>query len=283
MTTPLQGRPIAITGASSGIGLATAVACARAGMPVALAARRLDRLEELAERIRAEGGKAIVVPVDVAVPEECARLVARTLDAFGSIHAVFANAGYGMEGPTQSMSLADIRAMFETNFWGTLHTIRPAIDAMLAAGKGHVLICASCLSKVGVPFHASYSATKAAQDHFGRALRVELAPRGVFVSTVHPIATATEFSELTRVRSGGRRSSPQPPDRMIQTPERVAEAIVRCLRRPRGEVWTSTSVRLGMALATAMPGLTDWALRRKMRRRLAELPAPPVAPTSSRQ
>src|SRR4051812_272404 len=119
----LTGKPIAITGASSGIGLATAIACAAAGMPGALGARREDRLTEAVEKIQAKGGKAIAVRMDVDKPEDCRALVERTVAEFGSIYAVFANAGYGAHMPVATTPDADIRAMFETNFWGTLNTI----------------------------------------------------------------------------------------------------------------------------------------------------------------
>jgi len=259
----LAGRPIAITGASSGIGLATALACAAAGMPVALGARRLDRLEAAASLIRSRGGLAVVVETDVTNPNDCRALVARTIAEFGSVYSVFANAGFGLELPIHKTSDAEMRAIFETNFFGTLNTIHPAVDHMLAAGTGHVLICSSCLAKLSIPRFGAYCATKAAQDHIGRAMRVELKESGIHVSTVHPVLTSTEFSE--KRRGGGPESAPalRPPQALIQPPERVADAIVRCLRRPWGEVWTSTPTRLLFALADAAPSLTDWLLVRR--------------------
>src|ERR1044071_8891757 len=125
MVIELAGRPITITGASSGIGLATALACARAGMPVTLAARREDRLTEAVEKIRSAGGKAIAVRADVNNPDDCRALVERTVSEFGSIYAVFANAGYGAFMPISTTPDDDLRAIFETNLWGTLNTIRP--------------------------------------------------------------------------------------------------------------------------------------------------------------
>jgi short-subunit dehydrogenase len=234
-------------------------------MPVALAGRREGALREVEAAITGAGGRAIVVPTDVADAAQCERLVERTVEAFGSIHAVFANAGYGLRGPVHELADDAIRAIFETNFWGTLNTIRPALRHMLEAGRGHALICSSCLSKLGTPYTAPYSATKAAQDHFGRAMRTELAPRGVYISTVHPIGTRTEFSQAAAERSGGSRRSLRAPGLFTQTPERVAGAIVACLRRPRGEVWTSTTVRLAMAAAVAFPGLADRVLSRAYR------------------
>lgn len=264
----LSGLPILITGASSGIGLATARACAAAGMPVALAARRTDRLDDAVRELHRAGGKAIAIRCDVADPAECEAAADACVRAFGSLYAVFANAGQGLERATLDCTDAQLRELFEVNFWGTLNTLRPAVERMRAAGRGHALLCASCLSKIGIPYYAAYCATKAAQDHFARALRHELAPAGVRVSSVHPIGTRTEFFDQSAARSGGSRLLTRS-DRFMQPPERVADAIVRCLRRPRGEVWTSAPMRLGLGVATMFPGITDAVLGRMVRARLA--------------
>ncbi|HZW10310.1 MAG TPA: SDR family NAD(P)-dependent oxidoreductase [Phycisphaerales bacterium] len=258
----LHGLPIAITGAGTGIGRATAIACAAAGMRVALAGRREEALRAVEAAITSAGGRAIVVPTDVADAGQCERLVDQTVLAFGSIYAVFANAGYGLRGPVHELADGAIRDIFETNFWGTLNTVRPALRHMLAARRGHLVICSSCLSKLGTPYTAPYSATKAAQDHFGRAMRIELRPLGVRVSTVHPVGTRTGFSDAAAERSGGARRSLRAPGAFTQAPERVAGAVVRCLRRPRGEVWTSTPARLALGAAVAFPGIADRLLRR---------------------
>lgn len=258
----LTGLPIAITGASSGIGRATAIECARAGMPVAVGARREDRLKELVEEIRKGGGKAIAVRVDVASAEDCSRLVEETVREFGSIYAVFANAGYGLEKPIVRFTDREMRDMFDTNFFGTLNTIRPAVAKMLAARRGHVLVCSSCLAKCGMPYHGSYSATKAAQEHVTRAMRIELRGTGVTASSVHPIGTATEFFDAKAARMKGTTANATPPSWAMQPPEKVARAVVACLRRPRPEVWTSMVARLVFACSNVSPRLTDWGLGR---------------------
>lgn len=266
----LSGLPIAITGASSGIGAATALACARAGMPVALGARRVDRLEALAEQIRAGGGRAIAVACDVNAPDDAARLVDETRRAFGSIYAVYANAGYGIESAVHETPLSRVREIFETNFFGTVRTIEAALPPLLAQGRGHVLMCSSCLARMTLPYYSAYSATKAAQHHLGRAMRMELESRGIFVSTVHPIGTRTEFFEKVKTERGGARLIEHTKERFLQPPEVVADATVRALRRPRAEVWTSAFVRLGMAFCAAFPGIEDRTLRAMVRKRLAD-------------
>lgn len=273
----LAGKPIAITGASSGIGAATAVACAAAGMPVALGARRVDKLQRVVERIRAAGGKAIAVPTDVCKPGDNERLVDACAREFGGVYGVYANAGYGEEAPVMGMSEGQIREMFETNFFGTLSLVRAALPLMeqnvpgTGGVRGHVLICSSCLGKMWVPYYSVYSATKAAQNHIGRAMNIELRGVGVRVSTVHPIGTRTEFFEQAAARSkSDRQLTLHTHSAFLEPAELVARKTVACLRRPRPEVWTSMNgvlVRVGMGLANMMPGVSDLAVRWLIARR----------------
>lgn len=272
----VRDRAIAITGASSGIGAATAVACAAAGMHVALAARREDRLLAIVDRINTlagrpgprgiPGGRAIAVACDVDKSDDSRRLVERTIEAFGGVYSVFANAGYGFESPVLEMTPERIEQIFRTNFYGSMHLVWSAAPHMLRAGAGHILLCSSCLSKLAVPMYAAYSATKAAQDHFGRALRLELSGTGVHCSTVHPVQTKTEFSDRTRTESNGK-AVMTGSGGTSQSAETVAAAIVRCLRKPRGEVWTSVGTRLSFALATAWPSLADRIIAKEWKRR----------------
>lgn len=265
----LHARPIAITGASSGIGRATAVACARAGMLVAVMARRRDMLDEVVGEIATLGGRATAFAGSVDDPDACRHFIEHTERELGPLYAVFANAGYGFEKPTWSTPEPELRRLFEVNFWGSLNTVRPALPGLIERGRGHVLFCSSCLSKIGLPGYGAYCATKACQDHFGRAMRHELRATGVAVSTVHPIGTKTEFFDTAQAHSDrdlllvNKRN-----ERFMQPPERVADAVVRRLRKGRGgEVWTSLTIRTAMAATVAMPGLTDLALSKVASRR----------------
>ncbi len=263
----LTNKPILISGASSGIGAATSIACAEAGMRVVLMARREDRLQALSKQIGEDRSHVIVGSVDS--DEDCTRAIESCVERFGSIYAVLANAGFGSEQPSHTTSQDDIRAMFETNFFGSLRLAQPAIEIFKSQGSGHAMMVASCLSKIGLPHYGTYCATKAAQDHFCRAMRLELLGTGVHVSSVHPIGTKTEFFEEAAKRSGGDLDLAGSSERFMQPPERVARAIVKCLGKPKGEVWTSLPVRLGLGASVAFPGITDWGLRRAMKRRLS--------------
>lgn len=261
----MKDKPVVITGASSGIGRATAFACARAGMPVGLMARRAQKLDAVRERIEREGGRAIVVVGDVVDQEANTELIARTEGAFGDLYASVANAGYGAEVECATMAIEDIRAMFEVNFYGALQLTQSAIGGFRARGAGHALMVSSGLSKIGLPRYGAYSASKAMQDHFCRAMRLELRGTGVHVSSVHPVGTKTEFFDEAAKRSaGGELALAGRSERFMQSPERVAGAIVKCLRKPRGEVWTSGVARWGLGLSVMMPGVTDWVLGRKV-------------------
>lgn len=231
-------------------------------MPVLLAARRAEKLSQVAERIRVAGGKAETFSCDVTKPEENHAMVARCIETFGGLHAVFANAGYGLEASVADCTDAQWRDIFETNFFGTLNTIRAALPILTSQRAGHVLICSSCLSKIALPYGSAYSATKAAQEHVGRALRIELAGTGVHASTVHPVGTKTEFFDVANAISPNGRALTKTPEAYMQSPDVVARAVVRCLRSPRPEVWTTWTARLGFALADVSPRLTDTILRR---------------------
>jgi len=263
----LQGKPMIITGASSGIGKATALACGRAGMPIALFARSEDKLEAVKEQIERDGGKAIVVVGAVEDAQANGELIAKATQAFGDVYGALANAGYGVEAPSATMSIADIRAMFEVNFYGSMYLVQPMVAQFRERGAGHALMVSSVLSKIGLPYYGAYCASKAAQDYFCRAMRHELFGTGVFVSSVHPVGTKTEFFNEAAKRSGGKLDFAGSGDRFMQSPEKVARAIVKCLKKPRGEVWTSMPARIGVGASVMMPGMTDWALGRMVGKR----------------
>ncbi|MCL4220949.1 MAG: SDR family NAD(P)-dependent oxidoreductase [Phycisphaerales bacterium] len=268
MPIDLAGKPIVITGASSGIGHATALGCARADMPVAVMARRADRLELLASQIRGAGGRVLTHVGAVEDAAACATLVERCRAEFGSVYAVFANAGHSIEQSVEEMPDESLRRMFEVNFFGSLNVIRPALALMRGAGRGHVLWCSSCLSKVSLPRYAAYCATKACQDHFARALRLELRGSGIYCSSIHPVGTRTEiWDNIVRHSPGGASLIDRSRANGGHPPQRVASAVVSCLRRPRGEVWLSTPMRLVIALGVAAPGLADAVIERLARRR----------------
>jgi len=262
----LRDRVIVITGASSGIGAATAIACAAAGMHVVLNGRNEERLARVADQVRQHGREAEIVAGDVTAAGMSDRVLDAAERRFGSFHAVFANAGYGFGRAVHETDDAELRALFDVNFFAANDLLRAAARRLLAAERpGHLLMCSSCLSKFTFPHVSAYSATKAAQNHVCQAMRLELHSHGIAVSSVHPISTQTDFDararELTAALGGKVERASASHDWMRQPPDRVARAVVRCLRRPRPEVWTSFTVRGFAALATLFPGITGTVAR----------------------
>ena len=268
MPRDLTGKVILITGASSGIGAATALACADRGMHVSLAARSEVKLKEIARQAAARGVRAHFYTCDVDDDVQVRKLFADAWERFGRLDAAFANAGYGLHKSVLDTTDAEHRAIFETNYFGTVRTIHAAVPRLqkTADGLKHLLICSSAASEIALPMYGAYAATKAAQDALGGALRAELAQTGVKVTTVHPVGTRTEFFDAASSRSGSTYQAGTPGG-LMQSADDVADAVVASLRRPRPEAWPMPAARLGLALTTAMPRVAAWAMRRHARKR----------------
>lgn len=264
----LADRPIIITGGGSGIGAATAIACAGVGMPVVVAGRRPDMLDAVVNRIQESGGKASACAVDVTDAEHAALLIEHCHQTYGQPWAVFANAGRGLDRAGHSTTSQELRDIFEVNFFAAHNLLAEAATHMIRENSGgHLMMCASCVSKFSPPYHAAYAATKAAQDLYCQSMRLELAPAGIHVSTVHPITTTTDFFNVSADvsgRSGIRSGLDHTPKIFRQSPERVARAIVKCLQKPVPEVWTSKLVRMTAALRNICPKLMDRQMRRML-------------------
>lgn len=263
MLTELSGRTAVITGASAGIGLACAEHLARAGMAVVMGARRADRLDAAAERIRSSGGKVETLATDVTREEEVAALVERARRAFGRVDVVICNAGFGYYGSVEGTPSAIMQRMMDVNFMGTFYGARAALPIFRAQRRGHLIIISSIVGQRGIAEMSAYSATKAAQVGFAESLRTEFAGTDIHVSVVYPISTETEFREAMSRDYGHaiRGLGPR------QTADDVARAVVGCVRRPRPEVYPYAWSRALTWLNAVVPGLTDRLVRRYARQR----------------
>lgn len=255
---------VLITGASAGIGQAVAERLSARGARLVLAARRLKRLEDLND---AMSRRHLVIRADVACQEDCELLVARTIEHFGRIDTLVCNAGYGIYRPLQGVSPAAMRDIFATNLFGTTDLIHAALPHMLRqeprdGWRGQIMIVSSVVARRAVPYMGAYSATKAAQLSIAEALRVELAPQKLAVTSVHPIQTKTEFGRVA-VREGGLRIAPAP---MAQSVDIVAKRMIDAMALPRREVWPHRSSRWAFGLSTLLPGTFDAIMSRYLRR-----------------
>jgi short-subunit dehydrogenase len=253
----LAGRVVVVTGASSGIGAATAVACGRAGMRVVLAARRAGRLAAVAADVSAAGGTARVVPTDVGDEAAVRTLIDGTVDAWGRVDVLVNNAGVGILATVDQTTPAEFERLVRVNYLGAVHGVLAALPHMRRQGAGHIVNVASVVGKRASPFRAAYVASKFALVGFSEALRMELRGTGIHVTCVCPIGTATEFHDVEPNRLGvPGRGGP------IQTAEHVARTIVRALRRPRAEVHPYPPARLLFLANDVAPGLVDRLLLR---------------------
>lgn len=194
----LSGTVVAITGASSGIGEATALAAAQAGAAVSLAARRADRIEALAQRIVEQGGRAIAVPADVGEEEQARAFVERTRAELGRLDALVNNAGVMLLGPIEDAPTEEWRRMIHVNVLGVLYCTHAALPIMRRQGAGHVVTVSSVAGRVARSGSGVYNLTKHGVGAFSESLRQEVAPHGIRVTLVEPGAVATELSDHLR-------------------------------------------------------------------------------------
>ncbi|MCB2205582.1 SDR family NAD(P)-dependent oxidoreductase [bacterium] len=249
----LNRSTVLITGASEGIGRATAKLFATRGCHVIAAARTGTRLESLAEEIHAEGtGSCEPLLIDVSDAEG-------TVDKLGSIaeekdiSIAIINAGVGQYGPFAQTPWSDVAPLLRVNIDGAMAATRAVIPSMIAKRRGSVVLISSTIGKRAVPYNAAYCASKYALQGFSEALRLELRPFGVHLGVVCPARTDTAFFNSMTF------SVPQRSSRKVPTsdPLRVARAILRCVERRRREIVVSPEGKLYTFVGTHFPRLTD--------------------------
>lgn len=258
-----RGRVAVVTGASSGIGLAVAQHLAHAGAAVVLGARRSDKLREAVERIRAEGGTAEAVTMDVTSEADMTRLVSHAEAAFGGLHIMVCNAGFGFYGSVEETPPDVMRRMMDVNFMGTFLGARATLPIFRRQNSGHLMIVSSIVGQRGIAAMSGYSATKAAQVGFAESLRTEFTGTGIQISVVFPVSTETEFRSAMDRDYGHSVNGLGP----TQSVDDVARAMLAGMRRGRVEVYPHAISR-GLAVLNAIaPRLTDRLVRKYGRRR----------------
>jgi len=252
-----RDRVVLITGASSGIGRATALAFAKDGARVVLASRNRERLDALAKEI---GDAAFAVPCDVRKREDVRATVDAAVCKFGALHVAIANAGVGIYHSAARMRDEDLETVFRTNVFGTVYTIQESLPYLRKAGRGQAIFVTSVLGKAVTPRGASYNMSKHAITAYADTLRMEEPKDGVDVIVVGPGLTDTDF----RKNAGNRFPTFQPGRRRMGgcTPERVAMAILKASKRRKREVYLTFEGRVLLALRPWIPGIADRIVRK---------------------
>jgi len=251
---PLKEQVIVITGASSGIGLATARAAARAGAKVVAAARSQEAIESLERELTRSGAEAMGVVCDVSKEEDVHRLARVAVDRFGGFDTWVNNAGVSIYGRIEEVALADMRQLFETNFWGVVYGSRVALEHLKERG-GALINLGSALSERSIPLQGIYSASKFAVRGFTDALRMEVEKAGypVSVTLIKPAAIDTPYVQHAKNYMDEAPKNPPP----VYAPEVVVDTILRAATHPERDLYAG-SASAGFALMEKiMPRATD--------------------------
>jgi short-subunit dehydrogenase len=251
----LKGKVAVVTGASSGIGEATAWALAERDAAVVLVARAEDKLRFLEREISAAGGRVLSVRTDGADADSVEVMLERTTEEFGFLDILVNNAGLGLSGRVEDLRAEDLRHVFEVNLLGPLNCVQAALPRMRRGGR--IINISSVIGKRAIPKVGGYCATKAALNALSDALRVEVAGRSIAVTSVYPGTTRTAFRENSR-RTKSEKRGWRP--RGV-TPERVAEKIAAAAEKGGRDVYITLPDRLFVAGTNLLPNLADLVLR----------------------
>jgi NADP-dependent 3-hydroxy acid dehydrogenase YdfG len=252
-------RVVAITGASAGIGRATALRLARDGAALAMCGRRGDRLNEAAAEITAAGGTALPIVADVTRDADMQAFVARTLERFGRIDVMICNAGFGIAGAIDDITPDQMQKLMDVNYMGTYYATRAVLPAFRRQGRGHVIFISSIVGKRGVPYMGAYAATKFAQVGLAECLRAELSGSDIHATVVYPVSTETEFFHVMTQETGTKVTRAFGPR---QDAGVVADAIARAIERPVPEVFPHFTSRGLVWLNAVAPGVCDRVVKR---------------------
>jgi short-subunit dehydrogenase len=258
----LTGRVVVVTGASMGIGEALARLFAGQGASVVLSSRDAARAEAARQRV-GHSERTLALSCDVRNREEIDKVVSLTLHHFGRIDVWINNAGYGMSDSVEMMDMAECRALFDTNLFGTIQAMQAVIPVMKRQRAGTIINIASVAGHIPLPYSAAYSASKFAMNAMGKAARAELRGTGVHVLTVCPGYVKTNFQAN---RAPGRSSMElRQPGRIGISAERVARAVLRAYLKGKREVIVPWTNHIYVKFYQLFPGLVEDSMARMIK------------------
>jgi len=251
-----KNKTVIITGASSGIGQACALAFAKEGCNLALAARNFENLAHTASECEKLGVKVIVVQTDVAIEEDCKSLIDQTIRTFGGIDILINNAGMTMRALFAEMDLSVLKRLMDVNFWGTVYCTKYALPYLLKS-KGSVVGISSIAGYKGLPGRTGYSASKFAMNGFLEVLRIENLKTGLHVLICAPGYTASNIRNTALTKDGTTQSESPLDEKKLMQPEEVAAAIVNAIKKRKNVLILTTLGKFTVLLNKFFPKFMD--------------------------
>jgi NAD(P)-dependent dehydrogenase (short-subunit alcohol dehydrogenase family) len=248
---PFLDKIAIVTGASDGIGRSTALALARRGAHIGLAARRTALLEGVAEEVRNIGKEALVLTTDVTDQNQVNHMVDCVIQRWGRVDILVSNAGEYIRTYIDTLTIEHLQRSLAVNFYGGMYAILAVLPHMQKRGRGHIVVVTSMDGKIGLPKDAPYVAAKFAMTGFAEVLRQELKPMGIYVSNVLPGRVDTPMIQDLKVP----RISPKIP------PEAVARAVLQAIEKRKPEVMVPPMAIIFHYTHALSPRLSDWFIR----------------------
>ncbi len=261
----MRDKVVIVTGASSGIGKATALQFAKAGSKLVIAARSQEKLEDTAEEIKKLGSEVLVVKVDVSKEEDCKELIAKSVHHYGQIDILINNAGISMRATLEDLDLSVLKQLMDVNFWGMVYCTKYALPHLLKS-KGSVVGVSSIAGYVGLPARTGYSASKFAMHGFLEALRTENLGKDLHVLIACPGFTESNIRKSALNAEGTSQSeSPRKEEKMMTAEEVAKEIYNACVKRKQTIVLT-TEGKAAVFLSKFFPKTIQKMVYNKMKK-----------------
>ncbi len=265
MKNQFRNKVVIVTGASSGIGEATAREFAKKGSRIVLAARSKEKLSSIVSEINAANGEAIFVVTDVSREIDCKNLIDRTIEKFGTIDILVNNAGISMRASFIDTDLIVLRRLMEVNFWGTVYCTKFALPWLLE-NKGSLIGVSSVAGFHGLPGRTGYSASKFAIHGLLETIRIENLKKGLHVMIIAPGFTTTSIRQHALLADGSEQGESPRDEHKLMPPEYVAKWILKGIRKKKRNKLLTWDGRLTALFQRIIPGFVDWAYYYEMSR-----------------